>query len=45
MGGKIDKRTNGGSGDEGRVGRRTCVRMGVRDGWEDGQAYEWGEWR
>ena len=26
------------------VGRWTCVRMGVemRDGWEDGQAHEWG---
>ena len=45
-GGKMDRRTNGG-GDEGRVGRWTDVQMGVevRDGWEDEQAYEWGEWR
>ena len=46
MGGKMDRRTDGG-GDEGWVGRWTGVRMGVemRDGWEDRQAYEWGEWR
>ena len=39
----MDRSTNGG-GDEGWVGRWTCVRMGVemRDGWEDGQAYEGG---
>ena len=37
-GGKMDRHTNGG-GDEGWVGRWTCVRMGgveMRDGWEDG---------
>ena len=30
MGGKMDRRTNGG--------------VEMRDGWEDGQKYEWG-WR
>ena len=39
----MDRRTYGG-GDDRWVGRLTGVRMGVemRDGWEDGQAYEWG---
>ena len=43
MGGNMDMSTNGG-GDEGWVGRWTGARMGVdmRDGWEDGQAHEWG---